>query len=57
MKPVLIVEHCMDGLKPLKESNNSKGEYILGGTFTEFGIKNRNDRIYTADKFIPHLKS
>ena len=55
MKPVLIVEHCMDGLKPLNESNVSKGEYILGGTFTEFGIKNRNDRIYTAEKFIPHL--
>jgi hypothetical protein len=55
MKPVLIVEHCMDGLKPLSESNTPKGEYILGGTFTEFGIKNRNDRIYTAEKFIPHL--
>jgi hypothetical protein len=55
MKPVLIVEHCMDGLKPLREFNTPKGEYILGGTFTEFGIKNRNDRIYTAEKFIPHL--
>jgi hypothetical protein len=47
----------MDGLKPLNEntSQRAKGDYILGGTFTEFNIKNRNDRIYTAEKFIPHL--
>lgn len=56
MKPVLIVEHCLDGLKPINESTNSKGDYILGGTFTQFDIKNRNERIYTADKFLPHLK-
>jgi len=55
MKPVLIVEHCMDGLKPLNESTKKKGDYILGGTFTEFNVKNRNDRVYTAEKFIPHL--
>ena len=58
MKPVLIVEHCMDGLKqkPINENTNQKkGDYILEGTFTEFNIKNRNDRIYTADKFLPHL--
>ena len=57
MKPVLIVEHCTDGLKKINEANvGSKGkQYILGGTFTEFNIKNRNDRIYTAEKFLPHL--
>ena len=54
MKPVLIVEHCMDGLKPINESSNQKN-VILGGTFTEFNVKNRNDRIYTAEKFLPHL--
>jgi len=52
--PVLIVEHCTSGLSPMKESTQKK-DYILGGVFTEFGIKNRNDRIYTADKFLPHL--
>ncbi len=58
MKPVLIVEHCMDGLKPINEhaAQRAKGDYILGGTFTEFNIKNRNDRIYTAEKFLPHLE-
>lgn len=58
MKPVLIVEHCMDGLKPINESvetKNGKKDYILSGTFTEFNVKNRNDRVYTAEKFIPHL--
>ena len=55
MKPVLIVEHCLDGLKPINETAKAKGDYILGGTFTEFNIRNRNDRIYTADRFIPHL--
>ena len=56
MKPVLIVEHCMDGLKPITENTSQKkGEFILGGTFTEFNVKNRNDRVYTAEKFIPHL--
>jgi hypothetical protein len=57
MKPVLIVEHCMDGLKlkPVNESQDPKKGYILSGTFTEFNIKNRNDRVYTAEKFLPHL--
>ncbi len=58
MKPVLIVEHCMDGLKLNEQASSAqgkKGQYILEGTFTEFNIKNRNDRIYTADKFLPHL--
>jgi uncharacterized protein YoxC len=55
-KPILIVEHCLSGLKPVNESDIvAKKDYILGGTFTEFNIRNRNDRIYTADKFLPHL--
>ena len=29
MKPVLIIEHCLDGLKPLNESAGvKKGDYI-----------------------------
>jgi hypothetical protein len=53
MKPVLIVENSTSSL--IRESNDQKNKYILGGTFTEFGVKNRNERIYTADKFIPAL--
>jgi len=54
MKPVLIVENSTNQL--IRESNNTnKGLYTLGGTFTEFGVKNRNERIYSADKFLPAL--
>lgn len=57
MKPVLIVEN---NTNPLSLSENAiatsgKKDYVLGGIFTEFGIKNRNERIYSADKFIPCL--
>jgi len=53
MKPVLIVENSTNSL--IKESA-AKNDYILGGIFTEFGVKNRNERIYTADKFLPALQ-
>jgi len=53
MKPVLIVENSTNSL--IKESA-AKSDYILGGIFTEFGVKNRNERIYTADKFLPALQ-
>ena len=56
MKPVLIVEN---NTTPLSMNENAEGaskkDYVLGGIFTEFGVKNRNERIYTADKFIPCL--
>lgn len=56
-KNVLIVENSTSGLQKINESFSTSGkkQYILGGIFTEFGIKNRNDRIYLADKFLPHL--
>ena len=53
MKPVLIVENSTNAL--IRENSSTKKDYVLGGTFTEFGVKNRNERIYTADKFIPAL--
>jgi hypothetical protein len=58
MKNVLIIENSLSGLKMIKESASSvpiDKKYYLGGTFTEFDVKNRNERIYTADKFLPHL--
>ena len=55
MKPVLIVENSTNSL--IRESSSTgKKDYILGGTFTEFGVKNRNERIYTAPKFLPALE-
>lgn len=48
-------------LNTVNESNvtvddNGRKKYILGGTFTEFDVKNRNERIYTADRFLPCLE-
>jgi len=55
MKSVLIVENSTNSLSKINESNN-KSNNILGGIFTEFDIKNRNERIYTADRFLPCLE-
>ena len=56
MKPILIVENNTNPLKENVKVSGGKKEYVLGGIFTEFGVKNRNERIYTAEKFIPCLK-
>jgi hypothetical protein len=52
MKPVLIIENSSDGLK-INETPDKK--YIMEGIFTEFGIRNRNERIYTAEEFVPYV--
>src|SRR5215217_6976895 len=58
MKPVMIIENNNNPLRLNEELVNSNGKkaYLLGGTFTEFDIKNRNDRVYTAPKFLPCLE-
>lgn len=58
MKPVMIIENNNNPLSLNEEVFNSGGKkiYMLGGTFTEFDIKNRNERIYTAPKFLPCLE-
>jgi hypothetical protein len=53
MKPVLIVENSTDSL--IRESVGNSKDYILNGTFTEFGVKIVNERIYNA-KFLPALE-
>ena len=57
MKPVIVIQK---NTTPLLESVNvsttgGKKEYIMSGTFTELDIINRNQRIYTASKFLPCL--
>jgi len=54
MKSVLIVENSTNSLA-LNENSSQKDQFVLGGIFTEFDIKNRNERVYTADRFIPCL--
>jgi hypothetical protein len=56
MKPILIVENNSNPLVENVQVSGGSKDYVLGGIFTEFGIKNRNERIYTADKFIPCLQ-
>jgi len=57
MKNVLILENNTSPLQDINESkSNNKNEYVLGGSFTEFGVKNRNERIYTWSKFKPALE-
>jgi len=55
MKNVLIVENTTNPLK-VNESASDNSRNVLNGIFTEFDIKNRNERIYTADKFLPCLQ-
>ena len=56
MKPVLIVENSTSSLiRENVENASGKKDYVLGGKFTEFGVKNRNERIYSAEKFLPAL--
>ena len=55
MKSVLIVENSTNSLS-ISESSINKDQHILGGVFTEFDIKNRNERVYTADRFLPCLQ-
>jgi hypothetical protein len=58
MKPVMIIENNNNPLNLNEEVFNSGGKkyYLLGGIFTEFDVKNRNERIYTANKFLPCLE-
>jgi hypothetical protein len=53
MKPVLIVENSSNSL--IRENASNQKDFILNGVFTEFNVKNRNERIYTAEKFLPAL--
>jgi hypothetical protein len=55
MKPILIVENNTNPLEVNESATSQKNSYVLGGIFTEFDKKNRNERIYTADKFVPAL--
>ena len=57
IKPVLVIENSLNGLRLNESASAIKSDkIILEGIFTEFDIKNRNDRVYTKDKFLPHLE-
>lgn len=53
-KYVMIVERGSERLNKVDESVNiSSKKFELSGPFTEFDIKNRNQRFYNAANFIP----
>lgn len=54
--PVLIIQHSQAGLKMNESKTVGNKKYVLEGIFTEFNVKNRNNRIYTAAEFVPHLE-
>ncbi|MEK0376833.1 MAG: hypothetical protein QQN51_06945 [Nitrosopumilus sp.] len=51
-KNVLILERSSQNLKKISD----KGKTVLEGVFAEFGIENRNGRIYEEKEYLPHLE-
>ena len=51
-KNVLILERSSKNLKKVSE----KGKTILEGVFAEFGVENRNGRVYEEKEYLPHLE-
>ena len=49
---VLILERSSKNLKKI----TNKGKVILEGVFAEFGIENRNGRVYEEREYLPHLE-
>lgn len=49
---LLVLERSEGNLAYIPES----GKYCLEGVFTEFGIKNKNNRIYDKSEMMPHIK-
>jgi len=57
IKPVLVIENSAFALRLNESASAIKSDkVILEGIFTEFDVRNRNDRIYTKDRFLPHLQ-
>jgi hypothetical protein len=49
---VLILERSSQNLQKV----NKEGKVILEGVFAEFGVENRNGRIYEEKEYLPHLE-
>lgn len=56
-KYVMIVERGSEKLNKVNESvANASKKFLLSGIFTEFDIKNRNQRFYNANNFVPVME-
>ena len=52
-KDVLILERSS---KNLKQVGNDSSKTVLEGVFAEFGVENRNGRIYEEKEYLPHME-
>lgn len=48
---VLILERSSENLKKISD----KDKYTLEGVFCQFGVTNRNDRVYQENEYLKHL--
>lgn len=51
-KTVLILERSSQNLKKVSKD----GRTVLEGVFAEFGVENRNGRVYEEREYLPHLE-
>ena len=51
-KTVLILERSSTNLKKVSQD----GRTMLEGVFAEFGVENRNGRVYEENEYLPHLE-
>ena len=51
-KSLLICEYANDNLQVSKEND----KYVLEGVFAELGVRNRNNRIYEEEQYIPQIE-
>ena len=51
-KDVLILERSTENLKKLEQGKKT----TLEGVFAEFGVENRNGRVYEEKEYLPHLE-
>ena len=51
-KNFLILERSSQNLKKISD----KGKTVLEGIFAEFGVENRNGRVYEEKEYLPHLE-
>lgn len=49
---VLILERSSQNL----QKHDDKGKTVLEGVFAEFGVENRNGRVYEEKEYLPHLE-
>ena len=52
-KDLLILERSSSEL----EFKSEGGSYVLEGIFGELDVKNRNNRIYTAEEYLPQIEA